>query len=98
MKSGKIRSGELVKIIDEHSEPLGIAIYMGRVVPDDEGIQYEQLQSEQHTLVQDTSNPIFYAIPSAWHHRLLVNGQVIHLNTSFFSVLPIIEEDEEDPV
>lgn len=94
-----MQPGDLVRILDEHSNLLAVGLYLGRVVPEHEGITYEELQEDLYEFRKEQrTSPFFYSVPMAWHHRVIVGGRVTHLNTSFFTLLPIMDDESVSPV
>ena len=92
----RYNEGDLVQVLDEDSNHLGLAVYVGVSIPEEEGVTYEELQDHQLGIL--VNDKIFYAIPTAWHYRLLMNNRLILLNTSLFTLLPIGEDDDVSPV
>lgn len=88
--------GMLVQVLDEDSNHLGLAVYLGVTVPESDGVTYEELQD--HFIQVAVNDKFFYSIPSAWHYRLLMHNRVFLLNTSLFTLLPIGEDDDVSPV
>jgi len=85
-----------VQVLDEDSNHLGVAVYLGTAVPEDEGVTYEELQDYQQGIL--VGDKFFYAIPTVWHYRVLMNNRMILLNTSLFTLLTIGEDDDVSPV
>lgn len=92
----RYNEGDLVQVLDEDSNHLGIAVYVGASVPEEEGVTYEELQEHQLSIL--VGNKFFYAIPTVWHYRLLMHNRLILLNTSLFTLLPLGEDDDVSPV
>lgn len=88
--------GDLVQVLDEDSNHLGLAVYVGESIPEEEGVTYEELQDHQLSML--INDKLFYAIPTVWHYRLLMNNRLILLNTSLYTLLPIGCDDDVSPV
>ena len=94
--SRRYSEGDLVQVLDEDSNHLGLAVYVGMSVPESDGVTYEELQD--HYMQIAVADKFFYAVPSVWHYRLLMHNRLVLLNTSLFTLLPIGEDDDVSPV
>jgi hypothetical protein len=87
--SGGLRSDELVYVLNENGDVVGLAIYLGTVRPYQLGLDWEDLMVEFDLvpeLAQLKSRSI--PVPTEWHHSLILEGRPIHLSTTHFTLLP----------
>lgn len=94
--SRRYSEGDLVQVLDEDSNHLGVAVYVDMLIPDEDHVTYEELQD--HYVQTAASDKFFYAVPSVWHYRLLMHNRLVLLNTSLFTLLPIGDDDDVSPV
>jgi len=82
-----MKSGTLVKILDDYGKEIGTGLFIDKFVPLDRRITKLEMQPYMlHAIGKNMKDS--YA-PNHWHYEVIWEGELRYLHISSFSLLPL---------